>query len=149
MTCLPYRTSDNKIDGVILTFIDVTAFKESEISMQKAHNFADRIINSLDEALMVLDQQLRVVSANHKFYESFGLKDADVLNRSLSDLNIGEWNIAELAGPLCELVEKKQEIENFHISGARRRLTFDAKLIESEQGQPALILLAVKEISQA
>jgi len=27
MTCIPYRTAENKIDGVILTFIDVTAFK--------------------------------------------------------------------------------------------------------------------------
>ena len=33
MTCLPYRTSENKVDGVILTFIDVSAFKQSDRTM--------------------------------------------------------------------------------------------------------------------
>ena len=36
LTCLPYRTTDNKIDGVVLTFNDVTALKQSEISMSEA-----------------------------------------------------------------------------------------------------------------
>ena len=64
MRCLPYRTLDNKIDGVIFTFNDVTRLKRSEEAMQEARNYAEGIVETVREALVVLDSKLRVVSAN-------------------------------------------------------------------------------------
>jgi two-component system CheB/CheR fusion protein len=152
MTCLPYRTSENKIEGVILTFIDVSAVKQSEISMRERRNFVERIINSLDEALLVLDQQLRVVSANRRFYQMFGLTTAGTLNRSLPDIGNAEWKIPELLVALQEMAENPREIKDFQIepefSGRQRRLTLNVKPLTVEENQPPLILLAIREVSQ-
>jgi two-component system CheB/CheR fusion protein len=150
MTCLPYRTSDNKIEGVILTFIDITAVKQSEISMGERRNLLERIINNLDEALVVLDQQLRVVTANRGFYEMFGLTTAKTLNRSLPDIGNGEWKIPELLVALQKMAENPREIKDFQIerefSGRPRHLMLDVKPLAAEENQPALILLTVKEM---
>jgi two-component system, chemotaxis family, CheB/CheR fusion protein len=48
MRCLPYRTLGNKIDGVVFTFTDVTRLKH-------AHNYAESIITTIRESLVVLN----------------------------------------------------------------------------------------------
>ena len=71
MQCLPYRTLENKIDGVVFTFTDVTRLKHSEQAMMEARDYAENIINTTRESLLVLDPQLTVVSANRAFHETF------------------------------------------------------------------------------
>jgi two-component system CheB/CheR fusion protein len=55
MRCLPYRTLDNKIDGVVFTFSDVTGLKRSEESAKAARNYAESIVETIREPLLVLD----------------------------------------------------------------------------------------------
>ena len=68
MRILPYRTSENRIDGLVVTFSDITAIKQLELSIQDARNYAESIIATVLEPLVVLNADLRVVSANRSFY---------------------------------------------------------------------------------
>jgi two-component system, chemotaxis family, CheB/CheR fusion protein len=61
MRALPYRTSMNRIDGVVVTFSDITAIKQSELTLQDARNFSENIIATVLEPLVVLDADLKVV----------------------------------------------------------------------------------------
>jgi len=61
---MPYRTVDNVIDGVVLTFVDTTRLKEAEIEAQDARKLAEAIVNGMRDSLLVLDADLRVVVAN-------------------------------------------------------------------------------------
>ena len=71
---MPYKTSQNLIDGATITFIDISSIKNIQEKMQSALNYAENIINTVREPLLVLDQQLVVISANRSFYETFKLK---------------------------------------------------------------------------
>ena len=81
MRILPYRTIENMIDGVVITFVDITQRREmeeklrqeigdrerAEQKVQRALDYADGIVNTVREPLVVLDADLRVVSANPSF----------------------------------------------------------------------------------
>ncbi len=71
MRILPYRTSENRIDGLVITFSDITAIKQLELSIQDARKYAESIISTVLEPLVVLNADLRVVSANRSFYRDF------------------------------------------------------------------------------
>ena len=137
LTCLPYRTTDNKIDGVVLTFNDVTALKQSEISMREARNFAQEIVDTVRESLLVLDSDLRVVSANRAFRQTFQLMPADVENKLIFDLGNGQWNIPRLRELLRDLFLKDTafndlEIEHEFPATGPRHLLLNARRIERE-----------------
>ena len=87
---LPYRTADNAIDGVVMTFADITALKHLEASLQQqkaeaqaARDYAENIIATIREPLVVLDGQLRIVSASRSFYETFHVTPAVTEGRLL------------------------------------------------------------------
>ena len=71
MRILPYRTVNNVIDGVVITFLDVTKIKEAEQRALAAQVYAENIVETVREPLLVLDADLRVKSANKAFYEMF------------------------------------------------------------------------------
>ena len=68
---LPYRTSKNTIDGLVLTFQDITKMKEAEQTVHATRGFAASVVETMHEPLLVLDDQLRVVLANRSFYRTF------------------------------------------------------------------------------
>ena len=153
LTGLPYRTLENKIDGVILTFIEVTALKQSEISMREARNFAESIIDTVNEALLVLDRELKVISTNRAFDEAFGSISESMQNRSIFEISDGQWDIPELRSALQNTVESNDEffrdleIELDRPTG-QRRLLFNAKPITREFTQGNLILLAIEDVTE-
>src|SRR6266498_2039421 len=59
MRVSPYRTSDGRIDGAVLVFTDIDILKRSEAQLQKSLNYADAVIETVREPLLVLDSGLR------------------------------------------------------------------------------------------
>jgi two-component system CheB/CheR fusion protein len=78
MRILPYRTTKNTIDGLVPTFQDITKIKEAERVIQAAHGYAANIVETVREPLLVLDDQLRMVSANQAFYRTFQVTAREV-----------------------------------------------------------------------
>ena len=44
---MPYRTLENVIDGVVLTFADITELKKAEEEIQKAREYAENIVDTV------------------------------------------------------------------------------------------------------
>ena len=97
MRVLPYRTANNVIDGVVLTFADTTALKQTETRLQEARDFAHSIIATIREPLLVLDGELRIVSASRSFYETFAAAPAETEGRLLYEIGRRQWDIPALA----------------------------------------------------
>jgi two-component system CheB/CheR fusion protein len=92
MRIMPYLEAGDKLTGVVLTFVDM-----SEIAgVRDAFAYVESIIETLREALIVLDCDLRVVSANRSFYERFGVKKEDTEGKLIYELGNGQWNIPKL-----------------------------------------------------
>ena len=96
---LPYRTRDNRIEGVVVTFSDVAAE-----ALQEARLYAEAIVNTVREPLLVLDSDLRVLSANRSFYQTFRLSPEETVTRALYELSDGELDIASLRALLGEIL---------------------------------------------
>ncbi|MFZ4480848.1 MAG: chemotaxis protein CheB, partial [Rhodoferax sp.] len=82
----PYRTLDNVIDGVVLTFTDISKRRAAEMAEHKARQLAEGIVDTVREPLVVLDENMQVVAASRSFYKRFGTAAGDTLGRSLFSL---------------------------------------------------------------
>ena len=95
---LPYRTQDNRIDGVVITFADISEIKAAEREIQAARAYSDSIIDTIRQPLVVLDEELRVVSANRSFYRTFALTREETVGRPLGFVEDGDLGIPGLRG---------------------------------------------------
>ena len=165
----PYRTQDNVIEGVVLTFTTVTAFKlatqaaqraaaelasTQQVATQLARELAEAIVNTISQPLIVLDGALQVVSASHSFYQHFQVKPEDTVGRKIYDLGNGQWNIPDLRQLLEELLPQQKVLEGYVVEHSfphlgPQRMVLNAQRIVTALGNTELILLAMVAIASA
>jgi two-component system CheB/CheR fusion protein len=64
MSIRPYRSSDNRIEGAVLSLVDIDAIKRSLDEVRRARDFSQTVIDAVLEPLIVLDQDLQITMAN-------------------------------------------------------------------------------------
>ena len=94
---LPYWTAEHQAEGVVITFIDLTDRKRAADLVNEARLYAESIVATVREPLVVLDASLRVRSANPSFFRAFQLRPEDVVDRPLFSLQAGRWDIPAAA----------------------------------------------------
>ncbi|MEN9436758.1 MAG: hypothetical protein RIR09_1413, partial [Pseudomonadota bacterium] len=149
----PYRTQDNIIEGVVVTFTDITAMHETERLrlgvVQIARELAEGIVNTVTEPLIVLDGNLQVVSASRSFYKVFKVLAKDTIGRKIYELGNGQWDIPALRDLIEKILPKDQVMEgyvvehNFPALGPQR-MKLNARRIVTAIGNTELILLAIE-----
>ncbi|QQE67527.1 histidine kinase (plasmid) [Leptolyngbya sp. BL0902] len=112
----PYRTLDNRIDGAVVVLVDIDSLKRIAEQLRQARDYADTIVQTLREALVVLDHDLRVVTANRQFYQTFQVGPADTEGRLIFDLGNGQWDIPQLRSLLHDLLPKNLQVEDFQVT---------------------------------
>ena len=160
MRILPYRNTDNVIDGVVMTFADITAVKQLEellrrqqAELQAAHDYAQSIIATVREPLVVLDGQLRIVSASAAFYETFQVTPAATEGRLLYEIGGRQWEIPSLRRLLEDILPNNTSFEDFRVEHdfptiGRKVLLLNARKIAAQDQRPHLILLAMEDITK-
>lgn len=149
---LPYRTLDNRISGVVITFLDVTESNLARDASTEARIFAQAIVETVRQPLLVMDDALRVISINPAFEKMFGVSEAAVIGQRVYDQAQGEWNLPKLRSLLEALVLDGKpfngaEIEQaFPVTGLRHLVLNGRKLLR-EGGRPGLILLAIQDVT--
>ncbi len=152
---LPYRTQDDRIEGVVITFADISEMKAAESQIQAAREYSDSVIDTIRQPLVVLDEALGVVSANRSFYRTFGLTPVDAVGKAL-DTVVGHPSGAEgLPAFLDRVRVESSDVEDYETEiaielpslGRRLLLLHARKLREGPQGQPK-ILLAINDITE-
>ncbi len=165
MRILPYRTIENMIDGVVITFVDITQRRlieeklreeigereKAERRVQRSLDYAEGIVNTVREPLIVIDADLRVVSANSAFYRTFLFTPEETQGNLLYDLGHGQWDIPRLRELLGEIMAQKTEVTDFEVDHVfpelgRKKMLLNARQIDRGGGQEEdkLILLAIE-----
>ena len=149
---MPYRTVENVIQGVVLTFNDITGLKIIEAEILQARNFAQSIVETIREPLIILDSDFRVVSAGRSFYQTFQVNNEDTVGRRLFDLGNRQWDIPRLKELLENILPKDSsfegmEVEHDFVNLGHRRILLNARQIPGKEGQASLILLAMEDIT--
>jgi two-component system CheB/CheR fusion protein len=150
MRILPYRTTENVIDGVVVTFIDTTELHAAQV-LAESRRLALSIVDTVREPLLVLEPDLRVVAANRAFYRTFQLDAGAVVGRALHEVGTGEWDIPELRRRLAEVVSRAAPVEDVQVTAefariGRKRLLLNARPLRQEPDQPELVLLAMDAV---
>jgi len=145
-----YRTLDNIIDGVVLTFTDISQRIKAEASVRNALAFSESVVDTIHEPLLLLDKNLQIVSANRAFCQYFQVNAEDTLGRKIYDLGNREWNIPALRELLETILPRDQSFEDYMVEYkcpiiGQRKILLNARSIDGQLGEPSLILLAMEE----
>lgn len=143
---MPYRTTQNAVDGLVCTFQDIQAAKRLEAN----EAYFRPIVHTIREPLLVLDAELRIVSANRGFYRLTGMAPAQVEGEHLFRIGEGHWDHPELRALLEEVLPADRRSEDLELeidpgSGKRQRLWLNARMLEEgEEWGRGRILLAME-----
>lgn len=92
----PYRTADNRIDGAVLTLVDIDALKRTIEQSRKAEEFAQAMADAIDDPVVVLDDELRVKQVNSAFCELLQTSREEVKGRNLEHVAPGLGGVRPL-----------------------------------------------------
>ena len=134
MRIIPYRTANNIIDGVVITFSDITDFKKVQEQMAERTEYAESIIRTIREPLVVLNGDLRVISANPSFYRTFQVTHKEIEGQLLYDLGNRQWNIPALQQLLEEVLPKNTQVEDFLVEHEFPRIGRKRMLLATDPG---------------
>ncbi|MDI1277324.1 chemotaxis protein CheB [Methylobacter sp.] len=147
----PYRTLENMIDGMVLTFTNITE-RTRAIAMQEARLLAESIVNTVREPLIVLTDTLKVVTASRSFYQSFQVTPEETVGRTIYELGDGQWNIPALRNLLETILPHNQTFDDYRVEHdfptiGHRIMLLNARNIIGQTGEPQLILLAMDNVT--
>jgi len=159
MRIMPYRTLDNMVGGVVVTFIEITSVKRLEASLrenevvQEACRFAEGIVETIRAPLLVVDAGLRVVSANRSFYRTFQVSPEETRRKLLYELGNKQWDIPALRLLLEDMLLKNNQVDDYKIEHdfpgiGRRVMLLNARRIMQEGVGTQMILIAIEDITE-
>jgi two-component system CheB/CheR fusion protein len=144
----PYKTWDDRIEGAVISLQDVDVLKRR---LDQTREYADTLVESAREPILVLDAKLQVTAANPAFYRAFHVSAEETEGCPIYELGTGQWNIPKLRELLEEIIPANSRVDDFEMNhefphiGARDML-LNARRVELQQGHP-FILLAIEDVT--
>ncbi len=148
----PYLSLDNKVDGAVLVLVDIDALKRTELLVSESREYAEAIIRTVPDPLVILRADLRVQSANEAFYRAFRLSPAEAEGRSIFELSHGSWTIPGLSKLLEDIVLRNSSFDDFEVTHeferiGHRALLLNARTLLQAEGKNKLVLLGIRDIT--
>ncbi|RKH17979.1 PAS domain-containing protein [Corallococcus sp. CA047B] len=149
----PYKSLDNKIEGAVMTLLDIDRLKSSLDESRRSREYATAIVETMREPFLVLDAGLRVINANPAFYTTFQVSQEQTLGHTLYSLGNGQWNIPQLRHLLEEILPLNKHLQDFAMEHrfdtiGHRRMLLNARQLSSETTGTQYILLSIEDITR-
>jgi len=143
---LPSVGQDGKTGGSVLMLIDIDAAK-------RGRDFAEAIVETVREPLVILNQRLQVVKANKTFYQTFQAAREDTEGRLIYNLGNGQWNIPRLRELLESILPAHTTFRDFEVTHefehvGRKVMLLNASEIFDPNEQARTILLAIEDATE-
>jgi two-component system CheB/CheR fusion protein len=153
VTIRPYRTVDNRITGAVIVFVDIDPLKRTLRAAEQARDYAEGMIETVREPLVVLDGDLRIQRATQAFYETFRVSRGETEGRLLYDMGNGQWNLPRLRELLGAALFRNESFHDFEIERdfphlGRRTLRLNARRISRDGDDHRRVLLAMEDVTQ-
>ncbi len=153
MRIRPYKTSGNRIDGVVLVLVEIDELKRTLEEVRRSRDFTAAIFETIREPLVVLNSGLRVKTANPAFYQMFHVASRDIENIPFYEFASGQWNIPKLRSLLEEILPRKTRFEDFELEHefpgiGIKTLLLNARKLPQLDDAGDLILLAIDDITE-
>lgn len=142
---IPYRTRDDRIEGLLITFDDIEEKRRAQEAVDSARTYAEGIVATVREPLVVLDANARVVSANPAFYARFHLEPRKTEGARLFDLGGGRWDVPELRELIERVLPQELEIRDYELTHAlddagTKKFLLNGRRLPDSDGEPRMLL---------
>lgn len=120
---------------------------------EEESEFAENIINTLRELLLILDQDLRVVKASRSFYHFFKVSTNETVGQLVYNLGDNQWDIPKLRELLETILPQKTTFDDYEVEHdfstiGKRVMLLNARQIKRAFGKEKIILLAIEDITE-
>jgi len=124
----------------------------TERVVEEARAYAEEIIETVREPLLVLNEDLRVISANKSFYDTFQVSPEESEKELIYDLGNQQWDIPKLRVLLEDILPKNTKFEAYEVEHdfetiGKRIMVLNARKIYRETNNSQMILLAIEDIT--
>ena len=148
---LPYRSGDGQVEGLVITFSGISEIKAAEREIEAARAYLDSIIATIRQPLVVLDEDLRVISASSSFHRIFSVKSEDLIGRSLRAAS-DHLDVPALREFLSSIQARgttinDQEVEMELPGLGRRSFSMSARVLREEPSARRKILVAIVDVT--
>ena len=166
LTISPVKDSTGKIISASTIAKDITERKKDRSRIEKTREelaaikksadeiseFAENIINTVREPLLILDEDLRVVKASRSFFDFFKVTSDETISKLIYDLGNQQWNIPKLRELLETILPQKTTFDNYEVEHdfttiGKRVMLLNARKIQRAWGKERIILLAIEDIT--
>jgi two-component system, chemotaxis family, CheB/CheR fusion protein len=147
----PYQTADRRIDGAVVALVDIDTLKSAVADAQRARDFLATILGTVPAPVLVLDDALRVTSANEAFHRAFGV--SPVQGTPLGQLDCAPCRSPALAARLSDTVARGLPFQDLELEcelpgGAGRAIyAASARAIREREGEHRSVVLAIQDVT--
>ena len=133
--------------------VEIAERKRVEETFMEAQKYAESIVETIREPLVVLTADLRVTSANRSFYQTFKVMPEETEGQFIYNIGNRQWDIPALREFLEEIISKNSHFNNFEVDHefpviGRKKMLLNARQIHREGKSTDRILLAIDDITE-
>jgi PAS domain S-box-containing protein len=149
----PIRDQAGGITGAVLVFQDITERSRFEHSAEDALDYAEGIVDTVREPLLVLDAEMQVRTANRSYYQTFQVPQDQTEGRLLYALGNCQWEVPRLRELLAEVIPHNGHFNDFEVDHefetiGRRTMLLNARPLRRRGDGAQLILLAIEDVTE-
>lgn len=117
-------------------------------SRSVALKYMKTLVEVARESFLILDSNLKVISANPIFYKTFSVLKGETEQKLLFKLGDGQWNIPELKKLLKKVLPEKKDVKNFEVTHVFQKIGAKTMLLNASQiDSVQLIIIALEDIT--
>jgi two-component system CheB/CheR fusion protein len=147
---MPYRTFDDRIDGLVLTFINITDSKQIEESVNETNQMFRLLLNSSSDVIVKLSTDWEILEFNSAAENLFGIKHSNVINQKFIELFVPKSLRAKSEQQLNQLLTKadthKVKMKIVGADGIELNIEMMVDVVFNSQNLPSAVLFTTKKM---
>jgi len=145
----PYRTAENKIEGLVVVLLDIDQLRRSQQYLMDARDFADSVVESVPMPIVVLSEDCTIRTHNTAFRQLTRMRAKELENRSLPDVVDRIWGFDQMRQRLDELLNSPVgttlEFEHESTTAQQQNLLVKARALSADGHR--VLLLMIEDIT--
>ncbi len=144
----PYRTAENKIEGVVVVLVEIDELRRSQQQMREAHDFASSVLESVPIPLVVMESDCRIRTVNTAFRDLTGMQ-SNLAGQSLPDLVRQLWGVDHFRERLESLAASATDLTlEFEYDSSKTGLVLLVRGRSLSRDGSRVVLLTLEDITQ-
>jgi two-component system CheB/CheR fusion protein len=146
---MPYRTFDDRIDGIVITFINISDLKQMEVELHETKQMHRLLLNSSSDVIIKLALDLKIIEFNPEAEKFFGIKRDDAVNQNYIQTFIPEMarkkTEKELNKLLNETTDSNLKMQVIMAGGNMQVVEWSVNILHNNLKMPSGVILIAKK----